>query len=186
MSLILDEKSSSPFFLTAADIGGSIRSPASLCGLYGLRLTAMRIPVAGCRSYVPGRDSVLGSFGPLAQSLRDVELFARVVIESKPWKTDPSLLELEWRLGRTGGWEDGSRKLRVGIMRSDGEVRPLPPIVRAMEAVEQRLAGSDRIEIVEFVPFHFRKGWEIVRKLVRFISSSDCFFHFISFISFDI
>lgn len=174
-----------------SDIGGSIRSPATYCGLYGLRPTAMRVPNAGCRTYVPGRDSILGTFGPMAHTREDVELFMQVVTgaETSPWRSDPGLLEMPWRVGRAGKWQghsdgasldgdvrssgagerEGRRKLRVGIMRDDGEVRPLRPIKNLLEAAECRLRGSQEIEVVEFPAFKFREGWELIRKLVSSI-----------------
>lgn len=154
-----------------SDIGGSIRSPASLCGLYGLRPSTQRVPNAGCRTYVPGRDSILGCFGPLAHSIEDIELFMSVVVGdevSAPWRSDPALLEMPWRFGRQGDWQRGvpSAKLRVGIMRDDGEVRPVACIRNLMEAAEKQLRESDEVEVVEFPAWRMRDGWNIIRKLV--------------------
>ena len=53
------------------DSGGSVRVPASFCGLYGLRPTHGRIPVEGLMTQSPSFDTV-GFFA------RDAETFARV------------------------------------------------------------------------------------------------------------
>lgn len=53
------------------DSGGSVRVPASFCGLYGLRPTHGRLPVTGMMTQAPSFDTV-GYFA------RDVETFARV------------------------------------------------------------------------------------------------------------
>jgi amidase len=53
------------------DSGGSVRVPASFCGLYGLRPTHGRIPVAGLMTQSPSFDTV-GFF------TRDAACFARV------------------------------------------------------------------------------------------------------------
>ncbi len=53
------------------DSGGSVRVPASLCGLYGLRPTHGRIPVAGLLAQAPSFDTV-GWFA------RDAATFGRV------------------------------------------------------------------------------------------------------------
>lgn len=163
--------------LSTADIGGSVRSPAANCGLYGYRATAQRVPNGGVKTYVPGRDSILGVPGPMAHSLRDIELFLSVVLgeETRPWVADPALLELAWGVGRRGEWEEGRRKLRVGVMRCDGEVRPLKPMERAVENVVRKLVESGRVEVVEFVPWKTREGWELARKLVSaFVSHARC------------
>lgn len=104
----------------------------------------------------------------MAHSLRDIELFLSVVVgaEAKPWIADPALLELPWGDGRKGAWEAGGRKLRVGVMRHDGEVRPLKPMERAVESVVRKLIGSGKVEVVDFAPWQTREGWELARKLV--------------------
>lgn len=151
-----------------ADIGGSIRNPAALCGIYGLRPTTNRVPNSGTRTYVPGRDSVLGVFGPLAISLRDIELLMQTLVgaEAAPWRVDPALLEMPWR--GTVQQDRAPRTLRVGVMWDDGVVRPVKPVVRALQDVVATLQRSPRIEIVDFPAVQMQQSWEIIRRLVRY------------------
>jgi amidase len=58
-------------FALGSDTGGSIRVPASFCGLYGFRPTHGRIDIAGVTRMAPSYDTI----GPLA---RDVDLLADV------------------------------------------------------------------------------------------------------------
>jgi amidase len=58
-------------FALGTDSGGSVRVPASFCGLYGLRPTHGRIPVAGMMTQAPSFDTV-GYFA------RDAVAFGRV------------------------------------------------------------------------------------------------------------
>lgn len=58
-------------FALGTDSGGSVRTPSSFCGLYGLRPTHGRIPVAGLMTQAPSFDTV-GYF------TRDAEMFGRV------------------------------------------------------------------------------------------------------------
>ncbi|MGE4527532.1 MAG: amidase [Rhodospirillaceae bacterium] len=53
------------------DTGGSVRTPASFCGLYGIRTTHGRIPLAGVMPLAPGFDTV-GWFA------RDAATFGKV------------------------------------------------------------------------------------------------------------
>lgn len=58
-------------FAIGSDTGGSVRAPASFCGLYGIRPTHGRIPLDGACPLAPGFDTC-GWF------TRDADLFARV------------------------------------------------------------------------------------------------------------
>ena len=58
-------------FALGTDSGGSVRTPSSFCGLYGLRPTHGRISVAGLMTQAPSFDTV-GYF------TRDAEMFGRV------------------------------------------------------------------------------------------------------------
>jgi len=58
-------------FALGSDTGGSVRAPASFCGVYGLRTTHGRVPTAGACPLAPSFDTV-GWFA------RDPEMLARV------------------------------------------------------------------------------------------------------------
>jgi amidase len=75
-------------FALGSDTLGSVRVPASFCGLYGLRPTHGRIPLDGVLMQAPSFDTV-GWFA------RDIETFARVgavLLQSEIPKTRPSRL----------------------------------------------------------------------------------------------
>lgn len=142
---------------------------SAFCGLYGLRPTFQRVPNMGCKTYVPGRDSIMGTYGPLAHSLEDVELFMSVLLSesASPWRADTNLLEMPWGVGRSGEWEgEGKRKLRIGIMKDDGENNVMISIRNALDNSEAQLRASEDVEVVEFKAWKMQEGWEILRKLV--------------------
>jgi amidase len=58
-------------FALGSDTGGSVRVPASFCGLYGLRPTHGRLPLDGILLQAPSYDTI-GWFA------RDADLFARI------------------------------------------------------------------------------------------------------------
>jgi amidase len=58
-------------FALGTDTGGSVRTPAALCGIYGIRPTHGRVPISGVASLAPSFDTV-GWFA------RDATLLGRV------------------------------------------------------------------------------------------------------------
>ena len=67
----------------ASDGGGSIRIPASLCGLYGMKPSMGRVPLyPGCRDErYPGISSweTLEHLGPISRTVRDAALMLSVI-----------------------------------------------------------------------------------------------------------
>ncbi len=88
---------------TGGDGGGSIRIPAGFCGLFGLKATFGRIPLAP-RSEI-GNYTV--TVGCLARSVRDTARWFDVCNGHDP--RDPFSLE------RTSGWESGLGTLRSAL-----------------------------------------------------------------------
>ncbi|OJJ33190.1 hypothetical protein ASPWEDRAFT_115060 [Aspergillus wentii DTO 134E9] len=141
------------------DIGGSIRSPAAFCNAYGFRPTAMRNPVSGLKIPEPGNESILGTVGPLAsQSIEDLDLFQRAVIDQEPWEMEASLPPVPWRSVKP------TKDMTVAIMWDDGYVRPHPPITRGLKHAKQRLEAAG-IKLVDWEPYKHEHGWEIISAL---------------------
>jgi len=94
-------------FAFGTDGGGSIRIPASYCGLVGLKPTTGRVPQHP-------NDSLfaLVAGGPLARSVLDAATVLNELVE--PDARDPWSLPFEgrdWRLGL----DDGVRGMRIGV-----------------------------------------------------------------------
>src|SRR5690606_28605701 len=57
-----------------SDMGGSVRIPASFCGIAGLKPSFGRIPF----TILPSQFDQLSHFGPLARTVSDAALFLKV------------------------------------------------------------------------------------------------------------
>jgi Asp-tRNA(Asn)/Glu-tRNA(Gln) amidotransferase A subunit family amidase len=68
-----------------SDGGGSIRIPASLCGVVGLYPTVGQVPDRGSFSYSP-----FASLGPMARDVRDVALLLGVLVGAPAVATAPA------------------------------------------------------------------------------------------------
>ena len=131
------------------DVGGSIRIPAMCSGLYGIKPSWQRVPYAGQEGGNPPGASKVGipsSAGPLAHSMRDIELFFTAISSQKPWEKDPDVLPSPW--DSLPSISAPNRKLRIGIVRRDGVMEPHPPILRILDEVSAKLKSSN-IEVIE-------------------------------------
>lgn len=143
-----------------SDVGGSIRSPAANCGVFGLKPTAFRLPTDGWGYMMAGADTVETVLGPLSTTLEGIKLFMKVIIDTEPWLEEPALIPMPWRLFVIP--ED--RPLRIGVLWHDGIVRPHPPVTRALQQVIEALKGYN-FDIVEFSPHLHDEAWAILSSL---------------------
>ncbi|KAK4687885.1 hypothetical protein P7C73_g2225, partial [Tremellales sp. Uapishka_1] len=103
---------------------------------------------------------ILGSHGPMARSVDDLELYMTVILAGKPWLSDPTLSPRPWAPSSNAG-----RKLRIGVLYDDGVVKPVAPIRRALEASIEKLRTVDKFEIAEYKPFKSDEAWETISSL---------------------
>ncbi|ORY13423.1 amidase signature domain-containing protein [Clohesyomyces aquaticus] len=134
------------------DVGGSIRIPAMCNGTFGIKPSWQRIPYAGQEGgALPGaaKVSVPASAGPLAHSVRDIELFFSAVAERRPWELDPDVVPLPWE-PLSSGARTGTRRrpLRIGVVKRDGVMEPHPPITRLLDEVANKMKAAG-LEVVD-------------------------------------
>lgn len=79
-----------------SDTNGSVRVPASLCGLFGLRPTHDSLPMDGVFPFVDRLDTV----GPFTRTLKDLEA-AHWVLAGK---TPPKRQSRSFKVARLDGW----------------------------------------------------------------------------------
>lgn len=148
-----------------SDIGGSIRSPAANCGVYGLRPTSYRLPLDGFMATMMGSEQIVPVSGPFSTTLEGVKLFMKTIIAAKPWLSAPSLVPFPWRDQYSHLETRNGKKLKVGVMWEDEVVRPHPPVRRALREVVEKLRAIDTIEVVDWKPLRHAEAWDIIARL---------------------
>lgn len=105
-----------------------------------------------------GKESILGTNGPLCTSREDLELFMSTVMNSEPWRMDPAIFPKKWTPHKF------TKPLKVAIQWSDGIVKPHPPVLRALAETAKACKDSG-MEVVDWVSLDHAKGWEIASGL---------------------
>jgi len=127
---------------TGTDTGGSIRQPASFCGIVGLKPTYGRCSRWGVVAYASSLDHP----GPLARTVRDAAIILRAMSGHDPKDSTSAPLPVpDFEAALTGD----IRGLRIGIPREyrvDGMSADIEDIWR--QGVEWlRAAGAEPVEI---------------------------------------
>jgi fatty acid amide hydrolase len=117
------------------DIGGSVRIPASFCGIAGIRPTAGRLPDTGRLSVPIGQTGIASQVGPLARCVEDLALALDVLSNGDGGPTLAPPVPLK-------DWTVDARKLRVGMFVDDGVMMPAPACRRAVEEAASMLAAA--------------------------------------------
>lgn len=132
-----------------SDVAGSVRAPAHFSGVYSLRCATGRWPKLGFATSMPGQEGVPSVYSPMARTLGDLAYFTRSVVGMRPWRYDPSVHPLPWRAEVEAEYGSAERKLRVGVLRTDGVVDPSPACARALDMAAEALrrAGHEIVEL---------------------------------------
>ncbi|MCU0775884.1 MAG: AtzE family amidohydrolase, partial [Ideonella sp.] len=120
-----------------SDTNGSIRVPASLCGVFGLKPTYGRLPRTGSYPFVASLDHL----GPFARSVAD--LAAAYDAMQGPDAEDPAQVPRAVEPA-AATLERGLDGLRLGVLGGWFRQMALPPAVDAVDRCAQAL-GIDRL-----------------------------------------
>jgi len=116
-------------FALGSDTNGSIRVPASLTGLYGLKPTHGSLPMTGTFPFAESLDDI----GPFTASLADMHALWQVLSGRSAEDSGPLL-----RMARLGGrFRDNARVSQLGAIDAispDAPIIELPDIARARSA----------------------------------------------------
>ncbi len=129
-----------------SDTGGSIRQPASFCGVVGLKPTYGRVSRYGLIAFASSLDHI----GPFANTVKDVALLLRTIAGRDPMDSTSAetpvpdyVTELERPI------RDSARALRVGVAKEYFGAGLDPEVRTAVEASIQKLAelGCDVVPV---------------------------------------
>ena len=120
-----------------SDTGGSIRQPAALCGVVGVKPTRGRVSRHGLVAFASSTDQV----GPLARTVRDAALGLQVIAGPDPRDSTCAARPVDDYLA---GIERGIAGLRVGVLR---------------EIEDAGAAGSPGLPGLPRLPTAARESW---------------------------
>ncbi|EHY52325.1 Acetamidase [Exophiala dermatitidis] len=162
------------------DIGGSIRSPAANCGIWGFRPSSYRLPLGGLTAPMAGQEQIVPVIGPMSASFEGCHIFMKTLIDQQPWLDDPSLLPMPWNYTPNHSNSstaksyltkpDGTKRLKIGVLWSDGVVQPHPPVSRALREVTTKLQSTSNnsgieFEFVDWKPHRHDQAWDIISSM---------------------
>jgi amidase len=156
--------------LSAADFGsdlaGSVRVPASFCGLYAHKPSFGVVPTRG-HSLTPALATPdLSVLGPIVRSARDLEPFLRAV--AGPLEDDAAAWTLELPRPK---WK-GIKGLRIGVL-TDVEISPIANSVRSgLEALAKWLARQGAKISSAQLPIDPAKNQALFMRFVRGVSAA--------------
>ena len=147
--------SASSVFGIGSDVGGSVRCPASFCGVAGLKPTAQRFSFGwdDGRTILnkPGDYGVMATGGPLAKTVGDLVEVLKAV-----WAKDSPMINIDTRVPKIPFDESAlasNRPLTIGYHVAGGYTNPTPcpSTVRCVERAVQALRDAGH-RLVPFDP----------------------------------
>jgi len=117
-----------------SDTGGSIRQPASFCGVVGLKPTYGRVSRYGLIAFASSLDNI----GPFAKTAKDAAIMLRTIAGRDPMDSTSADLPVP---DYAAELEKHTRGMRVGVAKEYFGEGLEPETRAAIEAALQKLAG---------------------------------------------
>ncbi len=120
-------------FALGTDTGGSIRQPAAMCGVVGMKPTYGRVSRYGLIAFASSLDQI----GPLTRDVRDCALVLQAIAGSDPLDSTCSARGVPDYLA---GLDDGVQGMRLGVPSEYFVAGIQPGVERAVRAAAAQLA----------------------------------------------
>ncbi|XP_071343741.1 fatty-acid amide hydrolase 1 isoform X2 [Trachinotus anak] len=130
-----------------SDIGGSIRIPASFCGICGFKPTAGRLSSQGVKPIYQGQKSILSSPGPMAKDVESLALCMQALLCDHMFSLDPTVPPIPFNMQKY----QSTKPLRIGYVEHDGYMQPSPSMARGVREVKALLEQAGHT-LVPYTP----------------------------------
>jgi amidase len=136
-----------------SDSGGSIRMPASYCGIAALKPSAGLIPVTGAYGLPGGLSDSRSQVGPMARYVSDLALTLPVLIGPDGVDSGVVPVPLPRRTPKLPG-------LRVAWYADDGIAKPTKQVAAAVRSAARALADEGCLVTEERLP-QLTEAWQV-------------------------
>jgi aspartyl-tRNA(Asn)/glutamyl-tRNA(Gln) amidotransferase subunit A len=131
-----------------SDTGGSIRQPAALCGVVGMKPTYGRVSRYGLVAFASSLDQI----GPFANSVEDAALLFDVLAGHDPLDSTSLASTPEPTLARV---HDGAEGVRVGLCRDLVDGCAPDVVARVREAADVLARAGAKVEDISVPEFGY-------------------------------
>ncbi len=128
-------------YALGSDTGGSIRQPASFCGVVGLKPTYGRVSRYGLIAFASSLDQI----GPFTRTAEDAAYVLQAISGHDPFDSTSAPEPVD---DFVSGLERGVKGLRIGVVRDLSQEGLDPEVKRLVEAAIATLEGAGA-EVVE-------------------------------------